>query len=161
MFFVGCLTSQQNASGIIMMIIIIIVFKGATRDFLQSPHCSANRLQHVRSSGPGAIVCKSRTTHRALITCNMLCATWYEGTAQLLSIYLSFILLAEPISVSQGRICEENFTWCYTEIEAADQASHLTQSQYTKHRADQSVRRRDIYTFSTFDTSMTRFHGSQ
>ena len=28
-------------------------------------------LQHVRSSGPGAIVCKSRATHRALITCNM------------------------------------------------------------------------------------------
>ena len=26
-------------------------------------------LQHVRSSGPGAIVCKSRATHRTLITC--------------------------------------------------------------------------------------------
>ena len=28
-----------------------------------------DHLQHVRSSGPGAIVCKSRATHRALITC--------------------------------------------------------------------------------------------
>ena len=37
--------------------------------FLQSPHSAANCLQHVRSSGPGAIVCKSRETHRALITC--------------------------------------------------------------------------------------------
>ena len=49
--------------------IIIIEFKGAIRDFLQSSHCAANCLQHVRSSGPGAIVCKSRVTHRGLITC--------------------------------------------------------------------------------------------
>ena len=51
--------------------IIIIAFKGAIRDFLQSPHRAANCLQHARSSGPGAIECKSRATHRALITCNM------------------------------------------------------------------------------------------
>ena len=50
-------------------ITIIIALKGAIRDFLQSPHSAANCLQHVRSSGPGAIVCKSRTTHRTLITC--------------------------------------------------------------------------------------------
>ena len=36
---------------------------GSTRYFLQSPHCAANCLQHVRSSGPGTIVCKSRATH--------------------------------------------------------------------------------------------------
>ena len=54
---------------IIIIIIIIIAFKGAIRDFLQSPHSAANCLQHVRSSGPGATVCKSRATHRALITC--------------------------------------------------------------------------------------------
>ena len=28
---------------------------------------------HIRSSGSGAIVCKSRATHRAHITCNMSC----------------------------------------------------------------------------------------
>ena len=68
------------------MIIIVIALKGAIRDLLQSPHCAANHLQHVRSSGPNAIVCKSRATHRALITCRMLRATWYEGTAQLLKL---------------------------------------------------------------------------
>ena len=47
--------------------------KGANRDFLQSPHCAANRLAQVRSSGPGPVVCKSRATHRALITCSMSC----------------------------------------------------------------------------------------
>ena len=30
--------------------------------FLQSPHCATNCLQHIRSSGPGAIVCKSCAT---------------------------------------------------------------------------------------------------
>ena len=34
-------------------------------------------------------------------------------------------------SVSQGRICSENFTCCHTETEVADQTFHLTQSQYT------------------------------
>ena len=38
--------------------------------FLQSPHCAANRLQHVHSSGPGAIECLSRATHRVLTMCN-------------------------------------------------------------------------------------------
>ena len=30
-----------------------------------------------------------------------------------------------------GAICTDNFTCCHTEIEAADQTFHLTQSQYT------------------------------
>ena len=43
-------------------------------------------FQRVRSSGQGAIVCKLRARDRALITCNTWCATWYEGTAWLLSL---------------------------------------------------------------------------
>ena len=86
---------------IIIIIIIIITFKGAIGDFLQSPHCAANRLQHVRSSGPGAIMCKSRATHRVR-------ATWQEGTAHLFSLtelkshLSSFILLAEPLTDAGG-----------------------------------------------------------
>ena len=34
-------------------------------------------------------------------------------------------------SVSQGRICTDNFTCCHTEIEVADQTFHLAQSQFT------------------------------
>ena len=63
-------TSIHNVIIIIRIrIIIIITFKGAIRDFLPSPHSAANCLQHARSSGPGATVCKSHATHRALITC--------------------------------------------------------------------------------------------
>ena len=63
----------KTVADLIIIIIMIIAFKGAIPDFLQSPHCAVNCLQHVRSSGLGAIVCKSRATHRALITCNMSC----------------------------------------------------------------------------------------
>ena len=54
--------------------------------FLQSPHWATNCLQHVRSCGSDVIVCKSCATHQALITCNLQCVTWYNGTAQLLSL---------------------------------------------------------------------------
>ena len=37
-------------------------------------------------------------------------------------------------SVSQGRICSDNFRCCLTEIEVADQTFHFTQSQYTDTR---------------------------
>ena len=36
--------------------------------------------------------------------------------------------------VSQGRICTDNFTFCHTEIEVADQTFYFTQSQYTDTR---------------------------
>ena len=58
------------------------------RFFYNHPHSAINCLQHKCSSGQGVVVCQ--------ITCNtssayyvqhvMLCATWYEGTAQLLSL---------------------------------------------------------------------------
>ena len=40
----------------------------------------------------------------------------------------------QQASVSQGRICSDNFTCCHTEIEVADQTFYLTQSQYTDTR---------------------------
>ena len=37
----------------------------------------------------------------------------------------------QQASVSQGRICSDNFTCCHTEIQVADQTFYLTPSQYT------------------------------
>ena len=37
----------------------------------------------------------------------------------------------QQVSVSQGRICSDNFACCHTEIEVADPTFYLTQSQYT------------------------------
>ena len=46
-------------------------------------------------------------------------------------LFVGCISSQQHASVSQGRICTDNFTCCHTEIEAADQTFHLTQSQYT------------------------------
>ena len=48
-----------------------------------------------------------------------------------LALLVGCLTSQQHISVSQGRICTDNFTCCHTEIEAADQTFHLTQSQCT------------------------------
>ena len=51
--------------------------------------------------------------------------------------FIEFVLLVgcltsqQHASVSQGRICSDNFTCCHTEIEVADPTFYFTQSQYT------------------------------
>ena len=72
---------------IIVIVIVIVGLKGANRwGVLCNLLCAANCLQHVLCSGLGAIVCKSRAAHRVTIACNMSCAVWYEGEAQLSSL---------------------------------------------------------------------------
>ena len=44
---------------------------------------------------------------------------------------LACLTSQQHASVSQGRICSDNFTCCHTEIEVADPTFYLTQSQYT------------------------------
>ena len=55
-----CVCEKYNNSGI----------ERCKSIFLESPYCTANCLQRVRSSGPGTIMCESRATRRAFITCN-------------------------------------------------------------------------------------------
>ena len=47
------------------------------------------------------------------------------------SLLVGCLTFQQQASVSQGRICEDNFTCCHTEIEVADPTFYLTQSQYT------------------------------
>ena len=46
-------------------------------------------------------------------------------------LFVGCLTSQQHASVSQGRICSDNFTCCHTEIEVADQTFYLTQSQYT------------------------------
>ena len=101
---------------------IIIALKGAIRD-------SNNLLPTLRTvSNTYAEVARAQScaNHRALIMCYTMCATWYEGTAQLFSlielksIYFGFILLAETITRRRrgenGRIRRKaltNFRKCH------------------------------------------------
>ena len=42
-------------------------------------------------------------------------------------LFVGCLTSQQHASVSQGRICSDNFTCCHTEIEVADQTFHLTQ----------------------------------
>ena len=62
----------------------------------------------------------------------MLSDPWVKGqivTTNCLSV--GCLTSQQHASVSQGRICSDNFTCCHTEIKVADQTFYLTQSQYT------------------------------
>ena len=86
-----------------LIIIIIIAFKGAVCEFLLSTHCAANTSPTHMLKWPGRshvqITCNTLSAYHMQLV--VLRATWYEGTAQLLSlnrIYLSFISLPEPLT---------------------------------------------------------------
>ena len=56
---------------------------------------------------------------------------WAEVEKALRDCWLVGCLTSQQhVSVSQGRICTDNFTCCHTEIEVADPTFYLTQSQY-------------------------------
>ena len=54
-----------------------------------------------------------------------------DYTLQFVCLLVGCLTSQQQASVSQGRICSDNFTCCHTEIEVADPTFYLTQSQYT------------------------------
>ena len=50
---------------------------------------------------------------------------------EIVCLFVGCLTSQQQASVSQGRICSDNFTCCHTEIEVADPTFYLTQSQYT------------------------------
>ena len=56
------------------------------------------------------------------------------GGYVMLLLLVGCLMSQQHASVSQGRICSDNFTSCHTEIEVADQTFYLTQSPYTDTR---------------------------
>ena len=49
-------------------------------------------------------------------------------------LFVGCLTSQQQASVSQGRICSDNFTCCHTKIKVVDQTFYLTQSQYTDTR---------------------------
>ena len=54
-----------------------------------------------------------------------------KAQGRVVCLFVGCLTSRQHASVSQGRICSDNFTCCHTEIEVADLTFHLTQSQYT------------------------------
>ena len=66
-----------------------------------------------------------------LATCRVYLRDRSAVTAMCGSWLLACLTSQKRASVSQGRICSNNFTCCHTETEVADQTFYLNQSQYT------------------------------
>ena len=87
----------------------------------------------ARHSGP--VFClKTHMFPSYILSSNRLAAIlracdWDKGFVYLF--FVGCLTSQQQASVSQGRICYDNFTCCLTEIEVADQTFYLTQSQYT------------------------------
>ena len=79
------------------------------------------------------VVCRQGTRYGCYpFVASMPSDPGYKGVTQVLFVlFVGCLSSQQHASVSQGRICTDNFTCCHTEIEAADQTFHLTQSQYT------------------------------
>ena len=60
--------------------------------------------------------------------------TGATSSESLLLLLVGCLTSHQHASVSQGRICTDNFMCCHTEIEVADPTFYLTQSQYTDTR---------------------------
>ena len=108
-----CLTGVQLKT---VIMIIIVALKGAYWYFLQSPHCAANSLQRLWSSGHGTIVCKSCATHPVLITCNISChMVWRDSSAiKFDKVEIAFITLEDKFTDEGGeetRVPRENPWW--------------------------------------------------
>ena len=112
-----------------MIIIIVTAFKGAVRDFLQSPHCVANRLQHVHSSGPGAnhvqhIERISRATYR--VTCHMV--RMDSSAIKFDRVLIEFVLLGE---IKEGRKLEYPWRRALEKIQAPSKTRTRTMALVT------------------------------
>ena len=65
------------------------------------------------------------------VTMQLLLLPGPVSKAQPRLLFVGCLTSQQHASVSQGRICSDNFTCCHTETEVANQTFSLTQSQYT------------------------------
>ena len=89
----------------------------------QRPHTSLfSDLMFATLHGTQGPLCKEPcSTIQCPEKLYLVCVGWLVGC----------LTSQQQASVSQGRICTDNFTCCHTEIEVAHPTFHLTQSQYT------------------------------
>ena len=88
------------------------------------------RGQHICcASLPPMLVCWFKSWFGLEFFCR---DTWHFLELVIMVCLLVGCLMSQQhASVSQGRICSDNFTCCHTEVEVADQTFYLTQSQNT------------------------------
>ena len=75
--------------------------------------------------GDRPAVCRSRGGHR------LVGLVVKASASRAVCLLVGCLTSQQQASVSQGRICSDNFTCCHPGIEVPDPTFHLTQSQYT------------------------------
>ena len=73
---------------------------------------------------------KKHTEVHKPVVCASVCLA-VRGDVWCMKLFVGCLTSQQQSSVSQGRICLDNFTCCHTQIEVADPTFYLTQSQYT------------------------------
>ena len=109
---------------ITIVIIIIIVIVTITHSILIMIE---NNMFHMCHRTQRA----TNNTQKPLANISRKAATAVEEWVRLVGWLVGCLTSQQQASVSQGRICSDNFTCCHTEIEVADPTFYLTQSQYT------------------------------
>ena len=88
--------------------------------------CRAAGRVRLQSSGEGSFA-----EQRGGFVCRAAALLIPNDLGRLRGLLVGCLTSQQHASVSQGRICSDNFTCCHTEIEVADPTFYLTQSQYT------------------------------
>ena len=105
--------------------------------------CFFRMLQNAESMMPVRFRCARRlkwpVRYLNIVVCS--CLAWrliraVEGVKPAVCLLVGCLTYRHHASVSQGRICSDNFTCCHTEAEVADQALCLTQLRYTDSDTD-------------------------
>ena len=104
------------------------------RQCIVCPQLIATMLfKAIRCSSPCTPCAQSQARVRVCVcvyTCNT-CPTQTRQQRYQGRLSVGCLTSQQQASVSQERICSDNFTCCHTEIEVADPTFYLTQSQYT------------------------------
>ena len=100
------------------------------------PPASSRKREKKRSKGGGEGGGGKRRRRHKITSCwlvglsNVPASCYSLSQRQFVCLLVGCLTSQQQASVSQGRVCTDNFTCCHTDIEAADQTFHLTQSQY-------------------------------
>ena len=95
---------------------------------LREPRCRSISLAMLSGLGASLNFSVVKVSSSSLVTKGEFItgSSWWS-----VCLLVGCLMSQQHASVSQGRICSDNFTCCHTEIEVADPTFYLTQSQYT------------------------------
>ena len=125
---IQCVCRRMSCLYIYKRMCFFVLILALCKSFLTYKRCMGMRLSTKKQKT------KTKTKNKNKQTKNRQEVTQTRSTMEQICLLVGCLTSQQRASVSQGRICSDNFMCCHTEIEVADQTFHLTQSQYTDTR---------------------------